>query len=418
VPRGSWPGGARLAVSLVVNYEEGSERGYSQGDASQESLTEWGAYPFPDGVRNLAMESMYEYGSRVGVWRILDVLRQTGVPATFFACAQAFEFVPEVARAAVAAGHEICSHGWRWEEVFRLSEDEEREHIRRAVESLTRTCGKRPVGWYCRYGPSERTRRLLVDEGGFLYDSDSYADDVPYTVDVDGTEHLVLPYAADTNDIQLWLAEPLTTAEQFLTYLKDSFDQLYLEAQASPRMMSVGLHCRIIGRPGRIAGLRRFIEYASEFAGVWFATREQIARAWLDLAADPVPAQQPVTRVSRSTVLADAADDAAWVGLVIDANTVAHTGSTIGMSHVLPGTRSPMIRHTTEEVCLVVQGEGVLDSDIGEVRFATGDALHIPARCWHSIINTGSIPVEMVFSYPGAVKPDTETRSARTEQGA
>lgn len=280
-PQHAWLGADRMAVSIVVNYEEGSERSLADGDPDQESLTEWGAYPFPQDIRNLAMESMYEYGSRVGVWRILEVLARHSVPATFFASAVAFEKAPDVARAAVAAGHEICSHGWRWEEVFRLSEEEERNHISQAVASFMKTCGTRPVGWYCRYGPSERTRRLLVEEGGFIYDSDSYSDDVPYDVGAAGKPHVVVPYTADNNDIQLWLANPLTTSDQFSTYLKDAFDVLYRESAEAPRIMSVGLHCRIIGRPGRIKALDEFIAYAKQFADVRFSTREGIARAWI-----------------------------------------------------------------------------------------------------------------------------------------
>lgn len=287
-PQTNWLGSSRLAISLVVNYEEGSERSLPLGDTDQETLTEWGSYPFPSHIRNLAMESMYEYGSRVGVWRILDVLKRNAVRATFFACAQALEFAPDVARAAVADGHEICSHGWRWEEVYRLSEDEEREHIQLAIASILKTCGTRPVGWYSRYGPSVNTRRLLVEEGGFLYDSDSYADDVPYEVSVDGQEHLVIPYAADNNDIQFWLSDPMATSEQFFNYLKDCFDTLYRESTTTPRMMSVGLHCRIIGRPGRIAGLERFIEYAKAFEGVAFATREEIAISWKEQSLNAV----------------------------------------------------------------------------------------------------------------------------------
>lgn len=283
-PRG-WLGPSRLAVSLAVNYEEGSEYSVPNGDAHQETLTEWGAYPFPDGVRNLAMESMYEYGARVGVWRVLEALDRNSVKATFFACARAFELNEEVARATVGLGHEVCSHGWRWEEVFRLSEDEERRHMHWAIESFTRTCGKRPVGWYCRYGPSVNTRKLLVEEGGFLYDSDSYADDVPYEVQVGQRSHLVIPYAPDTNDIQLWLADPVAPADQFFGYLKDSFDTLYRESERGPRVMSVGLHCRIIGRPGRIAALDRFIQYARRFDGVCFPTREEIARSWVRMKA-------------------------------------------------------------------------------------------------------------------------------------
>jgi peptidoglycan/xylan/chitin deacetylase (PgdA/CDA1 family) len=280
-PTAGFPEGKRLAISLVVNYEEGSERSFAMGDPDQETLTEWGHYPVPPGVRNLAMESMHEYGSRVGVWRILDIFKRHDVKSTFYACAVAFEQAPDVARAAVEEGHEICSHGYRWEEVFRLGEDEEREHIRLAVESFERVCGKRPVGWYCRYGPSTRTRRLLIEEGGFVYDSDSYNDEVPYFTEVDGHRHLVVPYTPDANDFGFWAGNGMATAEQFETYLRNSFDVLYAESERYPRMMSIGLHCRIIGRPGRSPSLDRFIDYAKGFDGVWFATREEIARSWL-----------------------------------------------------------------------------------------------------------------------------------------
>lgn len=281
-PTVAWPGGARLAVSVVVNYEEGSERSHALGDADQETMTEWGSYPMPPTIRNLAMESMYEYGSRVGVWRVLDILRAAEVKATFYACALAFEQNLEVAQTAVRDGHEICSHGYRWEEVFRLSEAEEREHIRLAIESFERTCGRRPVGWYCRYGPSERTRRLVVEEGGFLYDSDAYNDDIPYYVVVDGKHHLIVPYTPDVNDFRYWNAPGLVSKNDFFVYMKDSFDTLYAESARYPRMMSIGLHPRMIGRPGRVMALRDFISYAKTFPDVWFATREEIARWWLE----------------------------------------------------------------------------------------------------------------------------------------
>ena len=275
--------GARLAISLVVNYEEGSERNHAMGDSDQEDMTEFGSYPFPPDIRNLAMESMVEYGSRVGIWRLLDMFRESGVKATIFACAVAFEQNPAVAKACVEAGHEICSHGYRWEEVFRLSEAEEREHIRLAVESFQKTTGRRPVGWYCRYGPSIHTRRLIVEEGGFLYDSDAYNDDSPYFVEVSGKRHLVVPYAPDANDFNFWLSPGFLTADHFFSYLKATFDVLYAEGAKYTRIMSIGLHPRIIGRPGRVGGLSRFIDYARQYSGVWFATREEIAQAWLEL---------------------------------------------------------------------------------------------------------------------------------------
>jgi peptidoglycan/xylan/chitin deacetylase (PgdA/CDA1 family) len=284
-PDVSWPDGKRLALSLVVNYEEGAEKAYPSGDATQEASTEWGRSPVPDGTRDLAMESMYEYGSRVGVWRILDVLKRHSAPATFFAAAKALEIHPAVGRAAVEQGHEICSHGLRWEEVFHLSRDEERAHIQEAVEIIERVTGSRPVGWYCRYGPSVHTRELVVEEGGFSYDSDAYNDDLPYFVDVHGADHLVIPYTADVNDMQWWMGS-MVTGEEFFAYARESFDVLRREAQARPRMMSVGLHCRIIGRPGRIGGLDRFLAHASSYPDVWITTRARIADWWHTLRKD------------------------------------------------------------------------------------------------------------------------------------
>lgn len=279
-PNVEWPGGARLAVSIALNYEEGSERSIAMGDPDQEAMTEWGPYPLTADVRNLAMESMYEYGSRVGVWRILALLARHQVKCTFFACAVSFEQAPDVARAATKADHEVCSHGYRWEEVFRLSRDEEREHIRLAIESIKSTTGQRPLGWYCRYGPSVNTRSLLVEEGGFTYDSDAYNDDLPYKLEVNGTEHIVVPYTPDVNDFRFWQPNGPNTAAQFFEYVRDTFDVLHRESQEHPKMMSIGLHCRIIGRPGRSAALDRFLAYAKEFPDVWFATRAEIAAWW------------------------------------------------------------------------------------------------------------------------------------------
>lgn len=282
-PTKPFSNGARLAISIVVNYEEGSEYSHAMGDDRQDAITDWGSYATPPEIRNLAAESMTEYGARVGIWRLLDIFEATNVKSTFFACAVAFEHNPAVAKAAVEGGHEICSHGYRWEEVFRLTEDEERKHIRLAIESFENTCGKRPVGWYCRYGPSVHTRRLVVEEGGFLYDSDAYNDDSPYFVEVEGKRHLVVPYVPDVNDFNFWLAPGFVTEDSFFTYMRDSFDTLYAEAARFPRMMSIGLHPRIIGRPGRVKSLRRFIEYAKGHPDAWFATREEIARDWIKL---------------------------------------------------------------------------------------------------------------------------------------
>ncbi len=286
LPTGGWPGGARIAVSLVVNYEEGSERSYAMGDPDQEASTEWNSYRLPDGVRNLAMETMYEYGSRVGVWRIFDLLDAYDVRATFFACAVALEQNPAVAQAIMAGGHGVVSHGYRWEETFRLSRDQEREHIRMAVASFETTLGAAPRGWYCRYGPSINTRELLIEEG-FDYDCDAYNDDLPYFVETHAKRHLVIPYTPDVNDFRFWQSPGLATASQFFEYLKDSFDVLYAEGAQRPRMMSVGLHPRQIGRPGRISALARFLAYTREFSDVGYLTRDEIADAWLSEQGGP-----------------------------------------------------------------------------------------------------------------------------------
>jgi peptidoglycan/xylan/chitin deacetylase (PgdA/CDA1 family) len=280
LPAGGWPGGARIAISLVVNYEEGSERSFAMGDPDQETSTEWNSYPLPEGIRNLAMESMYEYGSRVGIWRILNLFDKYGVKSTFFACAVALEHNRDVAAAIVDGGHGVVSHGYRWEEVFRLNRDQERDHIRLAVASFRETLGFSPRGWYCRYGPSVNTRELLVEEA-FDYDCDAYNDDLPYFVEVNAQRHLVVPYTPDANDFRFWQSPGFSTAAQFFEYLKDSFDVLYAEGEQRPRMMSIGLHPRQIGRPGRIAGLERFLEYTQGFDDVAYLTRDQIADAWL-----------------------------------------------------------------------------------------------------------------------------------------
>lgn len=279
-PKVVWPDDARVALSLVVNYEEGSERSFPDGDGVSEAVSE---IPYPLGpIRDLAVESLYEYGSRVGFWRLMDIFRDNEVPVTFFACAEALEKNVEAAREIPKAGHEVCSHGNRWEEHFRLDRDQERVAIQRAIQSLQLTTGERPLGWYCRYGPSVHTRELLVEEGGFLYDSDAYNDELPYFVSVQGKNHLVIPYALDANDFKFWTSPGFVTPNHFFEYLKETLDQLYKEGTTNPKMMSVGLHLRIVGRPARAAALDRFIQYARSLPGVWFARRIDIARWWLE----------------------------------------------------------------------------------------------------------------------------------------
>lgn len=282
VPRVRWPNDAALAVSLVVNYEEGSEYSLPAGDGRNEGLGEI-AYDMGNEHRDLCVESVYEYGSRVGIWRLLRLFEEYGVTSTFFACAVALERNPAVAQAMRAGGHEPCSHGWRWEEHWRLSRDEERDHIRAAVELFEEVCGERPVGWYCRYGPSVNTRELVVEEGGFLYDSDAYNDDLPYFVDVHGTRHLVVPYSMTNNDVRFAASPGYGAPEDFTKLCNLAIDELRREGQAGyPKMMSIGLHPRMIGQPARMGALRGVIEHALGTGDVWFATRRQIAQWWLD----------------------------------------------------------------------------------------------------------------------------------------
>lgn len=281
-PGADWPGRARVAVNFVLNYEEGSEQTIGDGDGRVEvGLAEAPGGRLPPGQRDLAFETMYEFGSRVGFWRVMRLFAERGLPMTIFGCALALERNPRAVEAIVAAGHDICSHGWRWIEHFRLSEAEEREHIARAVESIRRTSGERPAGWYCRYGPSGNTRRLLVEEGGFLYDSDAYNDELPYWTRVAGRSHLVVPYTMDTNDSKFTLPGGFGTGDAFFTYLRDAFDQLYEEGAETPRLMSVGLHPRIVGRPGRARGLARFLDHVLAHDRVWVARRVDVARHWV-----------------------------------------------------------------------------------------------------------------------------------------
>jgi peptidoglycan/xylan/chitin deacetylase (PgdA/CDA1 family) len=278
-PRVRWPDGARVAVSFVLNYEEGSEYSHGNGDGRNDGLTEM-VYAMDPAYRDLCAESVFEYGSRAGVWRMERLFSAYRIPITFYACAVALERNPEVAAWIREAGHEPCCHGWRWEEVWRLSRAEELEHIKMAVESIRQTVGERPLGWYCRYGPSAHTRELLIEAGGFLYDSDAYNDDLPYYVDVAGTRQLVIPYSLTYNDAKFAAIPNYGSPADFLDNLKRGFDLLWEEGETHPKMMSIGLHPRLIGQASRIHALREFIDYANAKGGAWYARRLDIARWW------------------------------------------------------------------------------------------------------------------------------------------
>lgn len=279
-PHPRWPNNARIALSFVLNYEEGGERCILHGDSESEAfLSEMpSAVPFP-GQRHMSMESIYEYGSRAGVWRLLKLFQQKDIPLTIFAVATAMERHPDVAKAFVEAGHEICSHALKWISYQDAGIDSERKDMHDAIEILERVTGNRPLGWYTGRD-SPNTRQLVMEEGGFLYDSDSYADDLPYWVDGPNGQHLVIPYTLDTNDMRFAQVQGFNNGEQFFQYLKDSFDTLYEEGAEAPKMLSIGIHCRLLGRPGRIAGLKRFLEYVQQHDDVWFARRIDIAKHW------------------------------------------------------------------------------------------------------------------------------------------
>jgi allantoinase len=280
-PHPHWPGEARVAVSLVLNYEEGGEACVLHGDAHSESvLTDLGAIAAIPGARNLNVESLFEYGSRVGFWEIMRVLKDAGATATVFAVGMALERNPEAAAELVRSGFEVACHGERWVDYQFVPEEVERAHMLRNIETLTRMIGRRPAGWYTGR-PSPNTRRLVVESGAFLYDSDAYNDDLPYWTEVSGQRHLVIPYSFDNNDSRLQRGGDFSTGGEFFSYCRDAFDWLYrLGAEGRPRMMSIGLHGRIIGRPGRIGALARLIEHIQRHEGVWLCNRAAIAEHW------------------------------------------------------------------------------------------------------------------------------------------
>jgi allantoinase len=280
-PHPRWPGDARIAVSLVLNYEEGGEACVLHGDAHSESvLTDLGSIEALRGERNLNVESLFEYGSRVGFREIVRLLKSLGAPATVYAVGMALERNPAAAAEIAQSGFEVACHGQRWVDYQFVPPEVERADMLRNIETITRLIGRRPVGWYSGR-PSPNTRRLLVEIGGFLYDSDAYNDDLPYWTEVSGQPHLVVPYSFDTNDSRLQRGGDFGTGEEFFTYCRDAFDWLYrMGAEGRPRMMSIGLHGRIIGRPGRIGALARLFEHMQRHERVWLCERAAIARHW------------------------------------------------------------------------------------------------------------------------------------------
>ena len=280
-PDPQWPGGARIAVSFVLNYEEGGENTILNGDpASETFLSETPGGIAIQGGRDLSIESMYEYGSRAGFWRILRLFAERNMRFTSWAVGKALELNPAAGKAMADGGHEVASHGWRWINYKDFTLEQELDHMKQAVKAIKDTAGKPPVGWYTgRFGMN--TLKALIEHGGFLYSSDSYADDLPYWVSVEGTPHLILPYTLEVNDMKFAVAPGFTSGEHWFQYMKDAFDMLYAEGAQAPKMMSIGMHCRLAGRPGRAVALARFLDYVASRKDAWVATREEIARHWM-----------------------------------------------------------------------------------------------------------------------------------------
>jgi len=279
-PKISWPNNARIAVQIVLNYEEGAESCILNGDKYSETfLSEIiGAQPVKG--RHINMESLYEYGSRSGFWRLHKLFQEKKIPITIFGVGMALEKNPEVCKAIKSANYEIASHGWRWIDYQNIKKSEEKKHMKLGIEAHTRIFGERPLGWYTgRCSPN--TRDLVFENGGFLYDSDSYSDDLPYWEIRNKKKQLIIPYTLDNNDMRFVANQGFNTGDHFFTYLKDSFDSLYEEGKTNPKMMSVGLHCRLIGKPGRIQSLKRFLDYILRHEDVWICKRIDIAKHWI-----------------------------------------------------------------------------------------------------------------------------------------
>lgn len=276
-PKIEWPNNARIAISLVLAYEEGSEYSLLDGDPHREPTGEVTS-PVPIDERDLVNESFFEYGSRVGVWRLLRILEKAEVKGTWFCTGLALERNPIVGKEIIRLGHDIVGHGYRWVEAFKMDKDTEREDIKKTIETIRRITGERPLGWHNRYADSLNTRELVVEEGGFLYDSNAYNDDIPYFISVSGKKWLVVPYSYDTNDGKTYRGTG--GVAEYYKALVDTFDQLYEEGETSPKMMSVGIHPRVTGRPGKSKILEQFIQYAKSHPDVWFARRGDIAKWW------------------------------------------------------------------------------------------------------------------------------------------
>lgn len=288
VPDAKWPNNAKIAIQFVLNYEEGGENCVLHGDSHSEIfLSEMaGAEAYP--TRHMSMESLYEYGSRAGVWRILNEFKKRELPLTIFGVATALERNPEVTKAIIEDGHEIACHGLKWIHYQNMPVKKEREHMIQALDIIERLTGKRPIGWYTGRD-SPNTRELVAEQDGLLYDSDYYGDDLPFWTEVPNNQkpgetrpHLVIPYTLDTNDMRFSSPYGFSHGEEFFQYLKENFDCLYEEGRDKPKMMSVGLHCRIIGKPSRFMALKKFLDYVQSHEGVWITTREQIARHWIE----------------------------------------------------------------------------------------------------------------------------------------
>ena len=275
-----WPNNARIAVQIVLNYEEGAENCVLNGDKHSEVfLSEIiGAQPIKG--RHINMESLYEYGSRSGFWRLHKLFQEKKIPVTIFGVGMALEKNPEVCKAIKESDYEIASHGWRWIDYQNISKSVEKKHMQLAIKTTKKIFGKRPLGWYTgRCSPN--TRDLVFEDGGFLYDSDSYSDDLPYWEYRKNKKQLIIPYTLDNNDMRFATNQGFNSGDQFYTYLKDSFDALYEEGKTNPKMMSVGLHCRLIGRPGRIQSLKRFLDYVLKFKDIWICKRIDVAKYWI-----------------------------------------------------------------------------------------------------------------------------------------